>query len=313
MRSFLIISTLGLVSVFVASEKATASTILGSAESVAVLGNSTVTNTGPTTINGDLDLSPGTSITGQASITVIGTTNIANGAAQQAQTNAATAYSTLKSLASTENLSGTDLGGLTLMPGVYTFGESAGLSGTLTLNFNGVSNADIVFQIGSTLTTASSSTVTVEGGNSNDGVFFEVGSSATLGTGTIFAGNILAMDSITLNSASEILCGRAIALTAAVTMDTNTISNNCLANGNSDFGSVGFSGGDFTKLGYTGGGFDGVPPGQQVAPSPEASTFALFGLGLMGLSFVQFRRNASGATATLQPVKAVEHFRGIHR
>jgi hypothetical protein len=131
-------------------------------------------------------------------------------------------------LASTDNLTGQDLGGLTLGPGVYTFSggtPSAQLTGTLTLDFAGVSNRDIVFQIGSTLTTASNSSIVVENGNATDGVFFQVGSSATLGTGSTFTGDILALSSITLTTGSN-TNGRALARNGAVTLDTNNV-NTC--------------------------------------------------------------------------------------
>ena len=143
----------------------------------------------------------------------------------------------------THTLTGVDLGGLTLTPGVYFFASSAQLTGTLTLDAQGTPNAEFIFQIGKTLTTASASVVNVFDGGAGDGVFWQAGSSATLGTSTVFAGNILADQSVTLNTTAEILCGRAIALHAAVTMDTNTISNDCTASegsqGRTDFGSGG--------------------------------------------------------------------------
>jgi type VI secretion system secreted protein VgrG len=235
-----------------------------------------------------LGLYTGTQITGASSVTITGSVHDTDAVAQLAQSDATKAYNILSGLSSTQLLTGQDLGGMTLGPGVYTFGgatPSAQLTGVLTLDFAGLSNRDIVFQIGSTLTTASNSVIIVENANASDGVFFQVGSSATLGTGTTFAGNILANQSVTLNTDAKILCGRAIALNAAVTMDTNTISSNCLADdygsGRIDYRSVGFSGGDFTSLGYVGSGIDSGEPVQPAAPEP--STYALISGGLLSM------------------------------
>ncbi len=213
---------------------------LGTAGNFAVLAGSTVTNTGPTVINGgDVGVSPGTSVTGfpPGSITPPYTMQVANAVALQAQSDLTTAYNVAAGLAPTQNLTGTDLGGLTLTPGVYFFSSSAQLTGTLTLNYEGNPNSQFVFQIGSTLTTASNSSVVAEltaGGGAvpmpGCSVFWQVGSSATLGTGTSFEGHILALTSITMNTDATILDGSALARNGAVTLQSNTITN-CVSGG----------------------------------------------------------------------------------
>jgi len=197
---------------------------LGTSSSFAVLGGSTVTNTGTSTVNGDLGVSPGTAVTGfPPGIVTGGTIHSADAVADQAQVDLTAAYDALAGQACDTNLTGQDLGGMTLTPGVYCFDTSAQLTGVLTLDALGDPYSVFVFQIGSTLTTASNASVLMTNGANQCNVYWQVGTSATLGTGTAFAGSILADASITLNTGANVI-GRVLALNGAVTMDTNVIS-----------------------------------------------------------------------------------------
>lgn len=199
---------------------------LGTAANFAVLGGSTVTNTGTTLLIGNLGVSPGSAITGFPPGVVLapGSTFIGDAVAVQAQIDLATGYNTIAARPANMDLTGTNLGGLTLTPGVYNFATAAFLTGTLTLNALGNPNAVFIFNIGTTLTTASASTVRVIGGGTGDNVYWRVGTSATIGSTTAFIGDILALTSITLNTGATITCGSALARNGAVTLDTNTIA-----------------------------------------------------------------------------------------
>lgn len=195
---------------------------LGTADSFAVLAGSGITNTGPTTVNGDLGTYPTTSISGTASLTVTGTNHGGDAVTQQAKTDLVTAYNTAAGEGPTSPIAA-DLGGQTLKPGVYNSASSIGLTGTLTLDGGGNPGAVFVFQAGSTLTTASASNVSLVNGAQSCNVFWQVGSSATLGTGSSFRGTILALTSITVTTGTTVE-GRVLARDGAVTLDTDTIT-----------------------------------------------------------------------------------------
>lgn len=203
---------------------------LGTATDFGVIAASAIANTGPSVITGDLGISPN----GASSVTgftfsgppgpgqVIGTTHFANAVALAAQNDVTTAYNELAALPCATVISA-DLGGTTLAPGVYCSGSSMGLTGTVTLDAQGDPDAVFVFQAGSTLTTASNAEVSVINGGQSCNVFWQIGSSATLGTGTAFIGSILALESITLTTGS-VADGRVLARTGAVTLDSSTVS-----------------------------------------------------------------------------------------
>jgi hypothetical protein len=199
---------------------------LATADSYAVLAGTTVTNTGPTTVSGDLGLSPGSSVTGfPPGLVSPGTQNVANPAAVQAQSDLVLAYNDAAGRTPATTVAGDTLGGLTLTSGVYS-GGALDLTGTLTLDGQGDSGAVFIFQAASTLITASASSVKLINGASPCNVFWQVGSSATLGTTTSFKGTILALTSIGLNTGAKV-DGRVLARNGAVTLDSNLISNTC--------------------------------------------------------------------------------------
>lgn len=198
---------------------------LGVASTFAVLGASSVTNTGPTVVTGDLGVSPGTSISGFPPGAVTGTVHIADGTSTQAQADIGTAYGFLAGQDCDTNLTGLDLGGMTLPPGVYCFDSSAQLTGVLRLDAQGSPTAQWLFQVTSSLTTASDAAVVLINGSGecSNNVNWQIGSSATVGSGSIFLGNILANTSITLATGAN-STGSLYAHTGAVTMDSNEVS-----------------------------------------------------------------------------------------
>jgi hypothetical protein len=243
---------------------------LGTAGSFAVLAGSQVTNTGPSSITGDLGVSPGTAIIGFPPGLVNGAQHSADAVALQAKSDLVTAYNNAAGQAPDVTYptapDPVELGGRTLDPGVYKAPISAGITGTLTLDAHGDPNAVWVFQIGSTLTTASGSNVSLVNGASPCNVYWKIGSSATLGTNSRFVGTIMAQASITVTTGTTI-AGRALARTGAVTLDNNTIDRGTCAAGGTTGGLVtggvvagATSGGD-TAGSTTVGVIGGVPTG----------------------------------------------------
>lgn len=198
---------------------------LGSAASFAVLAGTTVTNTSATTtIIGDVGVSPGAAATGiPAGQPIGGAVHAGDETAAQAQADLGTAYGTVAAMICTTPMSGVDLGSLTLTPGVYCFAAAAGMTGVLTLDAQGDSTAVFVFQITSALTVAGGGAVVLTNGAQSSHVWWQVGSSATLGGASAMVGNILAYSSISLDAGAA-LTGRALARGGSVTMIANSIA-----------------------------------------------------------------------------------------
>jgi hypothetical protein len=204
------------------AQAAAASVPLGTAGSFAVLAGSGITNTGPTTITGDIGTFPTTTITGAGSIVEHGTNHAGDAVTQGAKTALVTAYNTAAG-EGPPTTAPANLGNRTLRAGVYKAASSMALTGALTLDAAGNRDAVFVFQAGSTLTTASASSVVLVNGAQACHVFWQVGSSATLGTTTRFRGSLLATTSISLNTGATVE-GRVLARNGAVTLNTNVIT-----------------------------------------------------------------------------------------
>jgi type VI secretion system secreted protein VgrG len=298
-KYLIILSIAAFAAVLCSPTSGFASSILKSADNFAVLaGTPDITNTGSTTITGDVGISPAASVTGQGpganQITLTGAYHLADPTAVTAKTDLTAAFTALNLMAATQTLMSPELGGLTLTSGVYNFsGTPAAVlltagAGALTLDAQGNNNAYWVFQIPFGLTTSVGSSVNMinfgsNGGNDN-GLFWTVGSSAGIFGSTSFEGNILAGASITLGNSATILNGRALAQTGNVTMDTNTISNVCPIGGPGN-GGPGYNGG----LYFDGGDILPIGPSQG-GVIPEPSTMLLLGLGSAATAFIRGRR-----------------------
>lgn len=273
---------------FASSAHAQVAPSLGTADSFAVMASSTVTNSGPTVVNGNLGVSPGSACTGfQAPCTgggpgtVNGTIHTADSVALDARSDASTAYTDLagQACAPANDFTGQDLGGMTLTTGVYCFASTAGLTGALTLN--GDADDVFIFQIGSALTTAPNSVVNLTGGAQSCNVFWQVGSSATLDTNTTLVGNVLANASINVNTNSTVdgrlLAGVGAGGAGQVSLLSNTVDRAVCASGTGPGGDGTGPGGGGTGPGGDGPGPDGpggegppdeTPPGVVVVAPP---------------------------------------------
>lgn len=201
----------------------TGSGLLRSAATYGILAGTTITNTGPTQIIGDMGLSPGSAVTGFPPGTYTGTLHINDTQANQAKLDLTAAYLNLAGRAPGASVSG-NIGGQTLTPGTYTSSSSLAISsGDLTLDGQGNADAVFIFQIASTLTVTSGRQVILAGSAQAKNVYWQVGSDATLGTTSVFKGNILALSSITLNTGAT-LDGRAFARNGAITLDNNIVT-----------------------------------------------------------------------------------------
>jgi hypothetical protein len=264
------------------SAHAAEAVLLGTADSFAVLAGSGITNTGPTSITGDVGTFPTSDMTGFDSVTLDGEDHGDDAVTQQAKVDLVTAYDQAAGTGPTTAVA-TELGGLTLTPGVYG-NETLGITGTLTLDTLGDPHAVFIFQADTTLITATDSEVVVLGGGEACNVFWQVGSSATLGTRSHLVGSVLAAMSITATTEATVQ-GRLLALDGAVTLDTNTLTRatctdvTTTTTGNGSTTSTTAAGGSTSTTGST-----GTVPTTEVTTAPTTSgpTSSVPGVGTPG-------------------------------
>lgn len=197
---------------------------IGSLSGFALFGGAAISDTGTSRVTGDVGISPGSAVSGFLPGAITGALHFNDGATLKALSDWDSAAAQLDALPCGTQLTGQDLGGMTLSAGVYCFASSAQLTGTLTLAAGPDPAAQFVFKIGTALTTASNAAVVFSGNASGNRLFWQAGTSATLGTGTHFAGNILADASVGLDSGATLIDGRALARIGAVTLDDNRIA-----------------------------------------------------------------------------------------
>jgi Ice-binding-like/PEP-CTERM motif len=303
------LSVLAVIGAVCGSDPASATPLLGSdVASFTVLGASTVTNVRTSTVVGNVGVwssgganaitgfnsSPGVAVSDPqvTAGTVQAGTTTGSPNAMSAQLQLTTAITNL-GLLGPGTLEPADLSGLTLKPGVYTVpAGTTNLSGTLTLDGNGNANAAWVFLMPSTLITSPNSVVIAINTGPGAGVYWDVGSSATIDTNTTFLGNILALTSIAMNTTATDLCGRALAETGAVTLQQNSLSGTCSG---ILTGSSGLSGGLDVTTTPAGGTQVGLLPPAPVSSVPEPATLSLLALGLVGAGFARKSKRKSAA------------------
>ena len=226
---------------------------LGTAKPFVVLGGQSVSNTGPSVLNGDLGVSPGTSLPGFGSPAVVnGATHNNDAVAAQAQQDLTTAYNVAAAEPSSD-LTGQDLGGLRLTAGAYGYTSSAQLTGTVTFDAENDPNAQFVIKVASALTTASASSVQVINGANPCNIYWQIGSSATLGSTTAFKGNVMALTSISLNNGASVI-GRLLARNGSISLINNVLDASQCSTGSSAGGGQGGSGGGSGQDGTSQGG-----------------------------------------------------------